>query len=342
MNFNITKKFQAKQKNRLGLDIGSSAIKMLEIAAVGDQQSLVCVGAKNISTAVRENLIDAIKSLAEEIKVTTRDAGIAVSGPSVIVRFVSMPKMKDDELKSAIRFEAEKYVPFSINDCIIDYQVLKKNDADGKQDILLVAAKKAFILERIRLVEEAGFSVSTVDVDSFAVANAYLKTFPSNSTNKTAALLNIGAALTNVSIIRNNVLCFVRDVTIGGNDFDSTIAKALNIDATAAEDLKIYPKERMQDVVACTKGIINNLLDEVRLSFSYYENQSGCGIDEIYISGGSAGLFGLEALFKEAFESNPSFWDPLQFLDKTAATVDANIIDKMKSSFAVAVGLALR
>lgn len=338
----LKKRFQAKPKNKLGLDIGSSAIKMLEVSMLGDKPSLICMGLKNMSSTIRESLIEAIRSLAEEIKVTTKDVNVSVSGPSVIVRFVSMPKMKDDELKSAMRFEAEKYVPFPINDCIVDHQVLKKNEKEGKLDILLVAARKAFVLERIRIVEEAGFSVSLVDVDGFAAANAFLQNLPSANADKTAALINIGAALTNVSIVKDNTLCFLRDVTIGGDDFDGIISKALNIDASSAREMKIYPKERTQDIVSCTKSAVNNLLDEMRLSFSYYENQSGCSIDEIYISGGSAGLVGLEALFKDAFDSSPCFWDPLQFLDKSALNTDANISEKMKGSFVIAAGLTLR
>lgn len=338
----IKKTFQSKPKNKLGLDIGSAAVKMLEIATVGDKPSLICAGLKNASAAVREPLIEAIKSLAEEIKVTTRDANISVSGPSVIVRFVSMPKMKEDELKGAMRFEAEKYVPFLIEECIVDYQVLKRNEKENKFDILLVAVKKAFVLERIRLVEDAGFSVGIIDVDGFAAANAFLKNFQTANVNKTAALVNIGATLTNVSIIRNNMLCFVRDVTIGGSDFDAVISKALNIDADAAEGFKISQKERVREVIDYTKGVVNSLLDEIRLSFSYYENQSGCSIDDIYVSGGSAALAGLEGLFKEAFDSSPVFWNPFEFMDKTTAVAGSDMPATIKNSFAVAAGLALR
>ena len=145
-----------------------------------------------------------------------------------------------------------------------------------------------------------------------------------------------------MGIIRDGVLCFARDIAIGGNDFNQAISKALSIDIKRAEDVKLSPKERLQDVIACTKGITNNLLDDTRLSLSYYENQSGKGVDEICIAGGSSGMPGLEALFQEAFESKPVFWDPLNCLDKSRGGFDAAIVEKAKSSFAVAVGLALR
>ena len=341
MNFNIGKKFQPKLKNRVGLDIGSSSVKIVEIASSGESLNLVCLGTKKVSDSVRGPLVEAIKSLSSEIKVTAKEAAISVSGPSVIVRFVSMPKMRDDELKGAIRFEAEKHIPFPINDCIVDHQILKKNDKEGKFEVLLVAAKKDFVMSKVSIAEESGFSVSAVDVDTFAVANAFLKSPSHASAGKTAALLNIGSNFTNVGIIRDGVLCFARDIAIGGNDFNQAISRALSIDIERAEDVKLSPKDRLQNVIACTKVVANNLLDETRLSLSYYENQSGRGVDEIYISGGSSGMPGFEALFQEAFESKPIFWDPLSFLNKSPGG-DMILIEKMKSFFAVAVGLALR
>ena len=342
MDFNITKKFQPKTKNRVGLDIGSSSVKMVEIASSGENLNLVCLGMKKASSSIREPLIEAIKSLSSEISVTAKEAVISVSGPSVIVRFVSMPKMKDDELKGAIRFEAEKHIPFPIDDCIVDHQILRRNDKEGKLEILLVAAKKDTIMNKMSIAEESGFSVSAVDVDTFAVANAFLKSPSHSPAGKTAALLNIGANFTNVGIVRDGALCFARDIAIGGNDFNQAISKALSVDVKSAEDIKLSPGDRLQDVIACTKGIMNNLLDDTRLSLSYYENQSGRGVDEICISGGPSIMPGFEMLFQEAFESKPVFWDPLDSLNKSPGGFDIAPIEKMKSSFAVAVGLALR
>lgn len=342
MNFNMGKKIHSKPKNRVGLDIGCSSVKMVEIASSGESSSLVCLGMRKASAAVRQPLVDAIKSLSNEIRVTAKEAVISVSGPSVIVRFVSMPRMRDDELKSAIRFEAEKYIPFAINDCIVDHNVLRKNDKEGKLEVLLVAAKKDFIMNKVSIAEECGFSVNAVDVDTFALSNAFLKNFPQATSSKTAALLDIGSSVTNVGIVRDQVLCFARDIAIGGDDFNQAISKALGMDIKAVEDVKLSPGERLQDVLACTKSVANNLLDETRLSLSYYENQSGRGVDEIYISGGSSVLPGLEALFQEAFESKPVLWDPLNFLDKSRGGFNADLAAKARGSFAVAVGLALR
>lgn len=342
MNFDIRKKIRAKTKNKVGLDIGSYSVKILEVSASGDKNSLVCLGLKKHPSLAHEVVVETIKSLAEEIKVDTKDANISVSGPSVIVRFVSMPKMREDELKSAIKFEAEKYIPFAISDCIVDYQVLKKNDKEGKLDMLLVAVKKELVMERIAIAEEGGFNVGLVDVDTFAVANSFLKNFGQQDAGKTTALLNIGSTMTNVSIVRDGILYFSRDVAIGGADFNSAISKSLNIDSAMAESRKISPGDRLQDIVNCTKSTVNNLIDEMRSSFSYYENQSGIDIDEIYISGGGSLLAGLETAFHEAFESKPFLWQPLKFLDTSRISLNADLASNSSGVFAVAAGLAVR
>ena len=340
-NFGIKKRFQSRSRNKVGLDLGSSAIKVVELEILNDKPSLAHIGLKSIPGTSRESMVESVKSLIAETGISTKEVNISVSGPAAIVRFVSMPRMREDELKSAIKFEAEKYIPFTISDCIVDYQILKKNEKENKFDVLLVAVKKQLVLDRIAVAEECGLNVGLVDVDTFAVANAFLKNFNTVSQDKTAALLNIGATMTNVGIVRDGILCFARDVAIGGIDFNAAISKGLNIDLRMAEELKISPGEKLLDVVNCTKGMVNNLLDEMRLSFSYYENQSGRGIDEIYISGGGSGLTGLEVLFHEAFESKPCLWDPLQFLDAYKVS-GSDPLSTMKRSFAVAAGLAIR
>lgn len=342
LNFDIKNKFRPKPKNRVGLDLGSSAVKMLEIETAGDKSVLTRIGLKKLADPSRQTLIESVKSLSEELKLSTREVNISVSGPSVIVRFVSMPKMREDELKGAIRFEAEKYIPFAIDDCIIDYQVLKKNDKENKLDMLLVAVKKELILEKIAIIEECGLNASLVDTDTFAVANSFLRNFDQHDRDKAVALINIGASMTNVSIAHNGILCFSRDVAIGGSDFTTAISKSLNIDLAGAEDIKITPANKLQDVINCTRSMAQNFLDEMRLSFSYYENQSGRSIDEVYLSGGASCLAGLEAAFQEAFESKPFLWDPLKFLDLSRISQNADLAKKMGVSFAVAAGLAVR
>ena len=344
MDFKIKKKVGGASKKAVGVDIGTSAIKIVEVESSAEKSLLTRIGIKPLPDSSRKTVTESLRSLIDEIKISSKDVNISVSGPSVIVRFVTMPKMKDAELQSAIKFEAEKYIPFAISDCVVDYQILKKNERENKLDMLLVAVKKELIMERIAIVEDGGLSVNCVDVDTFALANIFLQNFSAQEQDKAAALLNIGSSMTNVSIVRGGTLCFSRDVAIGGADFTTAISKGLGIDAASAEKIKISSGTKLQEVINATKIMAGNLVDEMRLSFSYYENKSGRGVDELYISGGGSGMAGLDTAFHEAFESKPTFWNPLQFLGipKTSESAHLHLAESMNRSFAVAAGLAIR
>ncbi|MFH0763733.1 MAG: type IV pilus assembly protein PilM [Candidatus Omnitrophota bacterium] len=327
---------------KVGLDIGTNSVKILQIGGEPDKPVLEALGVKKIRGIAKSELAQAIKELAAQSKVSAKEANISVSGQSVIVRFISMPKMDNKALKGAVRFEAEKFVPFDINDCIVDFKTIKSQTADNRISIVLVAAKKGAVEERVKMAEEAGFSVRVVDVDCFALANSFSRNFPAIGADKTCALIDIGGTFTNLCILRGDAVFFARDIAIGTGDISSVISKRMGLDSKAAEELMFVPKEKSQEVAEHMKTVFNNLLGEVKLSLSYYENQGGRSIDEIYISGGGMGLFGLNEVFQETLGSKPILWKPLGFLDKEKAMIDKAFIDSQEPSLAIAAGLALR
>lgn len=333
---------RGRQKTGVGLDIGSYAVKIVEISGANGKMSLAAGGLKKARDATREGVIDCIKALAAEAGVTSREANISVSGPSVIVRFIVMPKMTDEDLRSAIKFEAEKHIPFNINECVIGHHAVKGLRKDNKQDVMLVAAKKDLVADRVRMAESAGFSVGVVDVDGFAVTNSFMANFPGPGREKTIALLDVGARITNLSIICGTSILLARDIGMGVRDFDASISKRFRTDAAAAEELRMAPGDKEADVASCLKAVCNNLCDDVKLSFGYYENQCGKGIDEAYISGGGAAVKGLNGLLQEMLGLKSVPWDPLRFLDTGSAKTDLKGIEGVKGHFAVAAGLALR
>ncbi len=342
MNFRFGAKEQSKKKNSVGLDIGTHSIKMIEVSISPEKISLVGLGMKDIAGGPKDGLSEAVKRLADESKIGSKDVNISVSGPSVIVRMIAMPKMSEEDLKSAIRFEAEKFMPFNINDCIVDFQTLKKDDKENKLNILLVAAKKDLIQDRIKIAEDAGFTVNVVDIDSFAMTNAFFKNMPAPGPEKSVALLNIGTSSANLTISGGGMISLVRDVAIGGNDLNAAISKRLGIPADAVEALKCSPGERAKEVIDSVKPVLSNLFDDAKLSFGYYENQSGRSVDEIYVSGGSSLLAGLADVFQETFGIQPNRWNPFQFMDMSSFAPGAAALDKIRDYFAVASGLALR
>jgi type IV pilus assembly protein PilM len=279
--------------------------------------------------------------MVQKAGISEKSVSISMSGPSVIVRFISLPKMDEEALKGAMKYEAGKFIPFDMKDCAIDYKTIGKDDRENKLNILLVAVKRDVLMGKIKMVEDAGLSVSLVDVDVFALANAFMKCI-SIPTEKTVALVNIGASFTNLSILRAQSIYFARDLAIGGKDINAAISKTLGIDEKSAEELKVAPGEKLDEVAGLTKPVLNNLLDEVKLSFSYYENQSGKNIDEVYVSGGGSGMAGLSDVFQENLGSKPSIWNPMQFIDTVTHAFDKELLEKTGSSLAITVGLALR
>lgn len=326
---------------KVALDIGSHEVKILHISGPAEKPVLVGMGARDICGMSKQDIAGVIKELAVQTRVTTKEIAISISGAPVIVRIVSLPKMTQEELKGAIRFEAEKFIPFNINECVLDYSVVHSDSKEEKTTVLLAVAKKENVMARIKIAEDAGLVVQVVDVDSIAIANSFLRNFPVHENEKTFAVLDMGAKYSNLIIVRAGMIYFVRDVVIGGDDFTAAISRGMNIDINAAEKLKILPGDKLQEIVSVTRNVVNNLIEEIRLSFGYYENQNGRGIDEIYISGGGAGLAGIDTIFQEAFGSKPVLWNPLGFLDATASAVNTES-EKIKRSFAVCSGLVLR
>ena len=335
------KKRNGLPSEKVGLDIGSRAVKILHISGPADKPVLAGMGGRDIYGMSKQDVTAAIKELAVQAKVTTKEVAIAISGAPVIVRIVSMPKMTHEELKGAVRFEAEKFIPFNINECVLDYSVIQSDGKENKATVLLAVAKKESVMTRIGIVEDAGFTVQMVDIDSIAIANSFIRNFPAQDKEKTFAVLDIGAKYSNLIIVRGGTLYFVRDIVIGGDDFSTAISKTMNIDIKAAEAIKILPGDKLQEIASATRNVVNNLIEEIRLSFGYYENQNGRGIDEIYISGGGADLAGIDVMFQEAFGSKPVSWNPLGFLDTVAFSADTES-EKIRKSFAICAGLSLR
>jgi len=333
---------QGKHKIKVGLDIGSDAVKVVEVSVIDGKMSLGAAVIKKVRSAAREEVVGCIKEIVSEAGILSKEVNISVSGPSVIVRFIVMPKMTKDDLKSAIKFEAEKHVPFNMAECVIAHSLIRQSRKDNKQGVILVAAKKDFVLERVKMVESVGLSVSIIDVDEFAVSNSFMANFPALGRDRTVALLDVGAKITNLSIICGGSILFARDINVGNRDFDASVSKAFGLDQRAAEDLRMAPGEKEAKLTACTKTVCNNLCDDVKLSFDYYENQCGKGIDEMYLSGGGAAFKSFEAQLQEMLGLKPKIWDPLQFLDAGSSRTDLKSIDNIKSHFAVASGLVLR
>jgi len=333
---NLTGKF-SKDKFICGLDIGTSAIKLAKLKLAKDSAQLL-----SFSVAQADpDLAGALKKIAQTHAVEA--AHISFSGSSTVIRYVNFLKMNKDELRQALKFEAQKHIPFSVEEINFDSYILKDNLADSKMFVLLAAVKKDFLNQRKKILDAAGIRVSAIEIDSIALANAFSFNYSGDEDlkDKTVALLNIGASMSNLNIMENGIPCLSRDIHIAGNNFTQKISDILGVDVKAAENLKQEPdKETEPKLAAAVESIFARLAGEIRTSFDYYESQKTASVVKIFLSGGGSKFVGLKDALANLLGIEVEFWDPLKKIT-LAGSIDAQQAQKLSIQMAVATGLAL-
>lgn len=305
------------KKNRfsLGLDVGSSYIKTVLLTS--DSEGNFELAGYSIEK-VLDNKVEAIRMAFDRSGAKENKVVSSLAGASVVARYIELPIMTDKELSTAIEFEAEKVIPYNIDEVIIDYYKTENID-DKKMRLILAAAKKDLVFERVRILNAANIQPRILDMDAFAVMNAF--TASSKSASEISALLNIGANITNLNIIKGERSFLCRDINFG-----------------SMEEL---PIEIKQDDQKAINGMINMLADEVRLSFDFFENHFGETIKTIYISGGLAKIGAVSGILKNEFDCDVLKWNWAQSI-KIREGLSEDEIYKDYPQLALAYGLALR
>ncbi|MGI5862998.1 MAG: type IV pilus assembly protein PilM [Myxococcales bacterium] len=351
----------AKAKLALGLDIGSSAVKMIQLkevkrrgATVFQLQSFgtkplppeaIVDGALMNSTAI----VQAIQELIAELRIKHKEAAIGVSGHSVIIKKISLPRMSQEELDESIQWEAEQYIPFDVKDVNIDTFPLESgNDQTGQMDVLLVAAKKDMINDYTSVVAEAGLQPVVVDVDAFAVQNCFESNYDVPG-GETVVLINAGASVVNINIIANGVTTFTRDVTIGGNQFTEEIQKQLNVSYDEAEALKIGGNRAdadsvvPQEVERVLSSVAEQTAGEIQRSLDFYASTAADShIAKVFLSGGTAKIPALFKTIEQRVGVPVEILNPFKNIEIDNRKFDPAYIMEMAPMAAVAVGLGLR
>ncbi len=352
----------AKGKLALGLDIGSTGVKLIQLkeqrrrGQVGYAlQSFgmkplppeaIVDGALMNSTAI----VQAMQELIGELKIKQKEVAIGVSGHSVIIKKISMPRMTQEELEESIQWEAEQYIPFDVKDVNIDTQILNPdvNDATGQMDVLLVAAKKDMINDYTTVVSEAGLLPTVVDVDAFAVQNMFTANYDLPP-NETIVLINAGASVININIVSNGITVFTRDVTIGGNQFTEEIQKQLNVSYEEAEALKIGGGRGDTDAVVPQEvervmgTVAEQVAGEIQRSLDFYAGTAAdANFTKVYLSGGTAKIPALFKTIEQRVGVPVEILNPFKQIEIDNRRFDPAFIMDVAPMAAVAVGLALR
>jgi type IV pilus assembly protein PilM len=339
-----------KKKTLVGLDIGTHEVKVIELTESGDHLKLTGFGWGVVES--KDALKDVIADVFRRSGIRTRRVVTAVSGRAVIVRYINMPAMSDEDLKSALRFEADKYIPFEVDEVVLDSARLidfgETTNASGEKEmkVLLVAVKQTLIDEHLQLIQGLGLTPTVIDVDTFALGNAFefnsLHSPRVEDEERVIALVDVGAVKTNINIVKNNTSYFSREVYLAGNDFTEAVSRRLGVDVVEADQLKINPEGKSEAIEESILPTLDDLANEIHLSLDYYENQYDREVDEVYVSGGSSRLPGLQAAFERVFSRRVSFWDPTENLDVRSDKVDVQELKDHGQQLAVAVGLAAR
>jgi type IV pilus assembly protein PilM len=340
----------------VGLDIGSSAVKAVELKPVGKGFRVAAFGSEPVpQDAIVDGAIIDAGAVAESIRrvfdnnkaFKAKDVCASLSGNAVIVKKITLPVMTESELSESIYWEAEQYIPFDIQDVNLDYQILDPGtgpDSRGSMEVLLVAAKKEKIGDYTGVIAQAGRSPVIVDVDAFALQNAFEVNYGLEASH-VVVLLNAGASAININILQGDQSVFTRDISIGGNAYTEAVQKELDLPFDAAEQLKKgIPVDgaSFEEAQPVLRAVTENVLLEIQKTFDFFKATAASEqIDRIMLSGGASRVDGFRDMLHERIGAPVDEFDPFRAIVWDGKKVGGDPAEHAATA-AVAVGLALR
>jgi type IV pilus assembly protein PilM len=345
--------FFSKSKNVVGLDIGSSAIKLVELKEKKGGYELVKLGVERLSPEAivdgsimdSSMVVETISKLNSEKGVKNSNYATSLSGHSVIIKKISLPAMSPDELAESIQWEAEQYIPFDINDVNLDYVPLTPPGSGDNIEVILVAVKKEKINDYTSVISQTGKNPVLVDVDAFALQNAYEMNHDVDE-GKVIGLVNIGASVTNVNVLSGSNSLFWRDITFGGNQYTDAIQRELSLSFEQAEELKRGRPQgdhTIQQVIPILNSVSEDFAGELRKTLDFFTATSGAErVDEIVLAGGGSGVLNLDAILRDKFGIPVTILDPFRRVTVDEGEFNPEELAEIAPSMAIAVGLAIR
>lgn len=342
-----------KSKKVIGLDVGTSSIKVAEVNVSGSNVELVSFALTETppQSVSGGELLDVgtlgvvIEGMISGLKTKTKNVAMSMWGTSVIVKKISIPKMDKKVLKDQIKFEAEQYLPFDLNNIRLVYQVLNTSESPDTMDVILVAAQNELVNQYTRLVATAGLNCSILDVSGFALANIYELNYGKNP-SQVIGLVNLGASTTNLSIVQNGDVVFARDVPVGGQTFTNEIHKALGVTLREAETLKISAsnKGEVPDEVHSIINATNEMIcEEMKSSFDFFSaSNNGLKIERSYYTGGSSVTNGLIPSLSQSLGVPFEVIDPFRKVRVNSNIFSDDYLNKISPFSAIVLGLAIR
>jgi len=340
-------------KKVIGIDLGSSSIKFVELEPSGKGYNLVSFG---VAPTPEESIVNGqindsgalsttIQTLIKETKTKTKSAVTGMWGSSIIIKKISIPKVDSKILQETIRFEAEQYIPFEISSVALTHVVLESKSSNDTMDVLVVAAKSDQLLQYVEPITLSDMKCSIIDANSIALANCFEMNY-GKIKNETIALMNFGAEITNFVVIHNGEVIFCRDIGVGGKNITLEISKALGISFSEAESLKLSSSSGTavpEEVHSIINSESERIVDEIKNSFDFFSaSNNGLMINRVFFSGGGSHISTLIQQAAIALGVTFEKMDPFRKIKVNTKKFNLNYLDKISYIAPIALGLASR
>lgn len=348
-------------RSLLGLDIGTSAVRAAQVSTKTDPPTMENFAAVELPRGAVsggevvdvEAVVSAVKELLSKGRFSAKRTALGIANQKVVVRQIDMPAMEEAELKSALQFQAQEYIPIPIEDAILDFQVLEEvmDDAGERQvKVLLVAAQRDMVNGFVSVAQGAGLDPAVVDLSPFAAMRALSSSMPLLGSRESEAIIDIGAGVTNIVVHEDGKPRFVRILPMGGNDITDALIAGLGIDGDEAESVKLrtglspdagpLPAEGAARLI---EQRASAFVDEVRGSIDYYLTQeNSTRISTVILTGGGSRLSGLHERLSAAIHLPVEEGQPLSRLKLGKISQTPDELRQLSAVCAVAIGLAMR
>ena len=338
-----------RKRTSIGLDIGSGFVKVVEVDHSGDQPEVVRVAMRPLlPDAIVEGEImdyglvsDTVRGLFQEIGVKNAEVVTAIGGHDVIIKKIEMDRMKESDAREVIRWEAEQHVPFDIKSVELDFQILNPHEEGLQMEVLLVAAKRELVDNKVGLLQDAGINPIVIDVDAFALHNAFEHNHP-EAMEGIIALVNVGHETTNVNILENGVPILTRDIPFGSRRIREDLQRERGLTAEQAEDV-VQARETVDDL----DRFVDSSADEVavgieRASAFLMTRDDGETLGRIFLSGGGARVPGMVESLGRRMNVETHLVNPFERVPVRADAAGTISIDEAAPMLLLPLGLALR
>lgn len=347
--------FKKKTSPVLGLDISSTAVKLLELSRNGNRYHVESYAVEPLppNSVVEKNIAE-IESVGEAIRraikrsgTRTRQAAVAVAGSAVITKVISMPaSYSADEMASQIEVEADQYIPYPLDEVNLDHEILGKSERDpDRVDVLLAASRKENVDVRVDAVDLGGLKTKIVDVEAYAMENAFSlvsSTIPSGSAGKTIAIVDIGATMTTLSVLHDNHIIYTREQVFGGKQLTEEIQRRYGLsyeEAGMAKRQGGLPDNYIPEVLEPFKEA---MAQQVSRSLQFFFSSSQYNsVDHILLAGGSASIPGVDDMIETKVGTRTTIANPFTDM-RLSSRVKAQTLSNDAPALMIACGLALR